>query len=117
MSDIFWKNLELPEPDFQLNIKGNGVVDTIGKTLLALNEVLQNNPFDLVVVFGDVNATAAGAISAVQSGLKVMHVEAGLRSYDRRMPEEINRVITDHVADYLMVSGTRRDEQPGKRRI
>lgn len=104
MSDIFWKNLELPEPDFQLNIKGNGVVDTIGKTLLALNEVLQNNPFDLVVVFGDVNATAAGAISAVQSGLKVMHVEAGLRSYDRRMPEEINRVITDHVADYLMVS-------------
>ncbi len=116
MSDIFWKNLELPAPDFQLNIKGNGVVDIIGKTLLGLNEVIQNNHFDLVIVFGDVNATAAGAIAAVQSGLRVMHVEAGLRSFDRNMPEEINRVITDHVADYLMVSepaGMRNLEKEG----
>jgi UDP-N-acetylglucosamine 2-epimerase (non-hydrolysing) len=104
MSDIFWKNLELPTPHFQLNIKGNGVVDIIGKTLLGLNEVIQKNHFDLVVVFGDVNATVAGAIAAAQSRLKIMHVEAGLRSFDRSMPEEINRIITDHVADYLMVS-------------
>jgi UDP-N-acetylglucosamine 2-epimerase (non-hydrolysing) len=104
MSDIFWQNLELPEPDFQLNVKGNGVVDIIGKTLLGLNEIIQHNRFDLVVVFGDVNATVAGAIAAAQSRLKVMHVEAGLRSFDRDMPEEINRIITDHVSDYLMVS-------------
>jgi UDP-N-acetylglucosamine 2-epimerase (non-hydrolysing) len=104
MSDIFWQNLELPPPDFQLNIQGDGVVDTIGKTILGINEVLLNNRFDLVIVFGDVNATAAGAIAAVQSQLKVMHVEAGLRSFDRSMPEEINRIITDHISNFLMVS-------------
>ena len=104
MSDIFWESLELPQPDFQLNIKGSGVADTIGKTILGINEILSKENFDLVVVFGDVNATAAGAIVAVQSRIKLMHVEAGLRSYDRDMPEEINRVITDHIADYLMVS-------------
>ena len=104
MSDIFWQNLELPSPDFQLNIKGNGVVDTIGKTLLGINEIIGQQHFDLVIVFGDVNATAAGAIAGAQSRIPVMHVEAGLRSFDRDMPEEINRVITDHVSDYLMVS-------------
>ena len=104
MSDIFWQNLEIPAPDFQLNVKGDGVVDTIGKTLLGVNEVIKNNSFDLAIVFGDVNATAAGALAGAQSGIKVMHVEAGLRSFDRTMPEEVNRVITDHVADWLMVS-------------
>jgi UDP-N-acetylglucosamine 2-epimerase (non-hydrolysing) len=104
MSDIFWQNLELPAPDFQLNIKGSGVVDTIGKTLLGINEIVSKQHFDLVIVFGDVNATAAGAIAGAQSRIPVMHVEAGLRSFDRDMPEEINRVITDHVSDYLMVS-------------
>ncbi len=104
MSDVFWENLELPAPDFQLNIQGEGVVDTIGKTLLGINEVIRSKGLDLVVVFGDVNATAAGAIAAAQSQVKVMHVESGLRSFDRSMPEEINRVITDHVSDFLMVS-------------
>jgi UDP-N-acetylglucosamine 2-epimerase (non-hydrolysing) len=116
MSDIFWQNLELPTPDFQLNIKGMGVVDTIGKTLLGINEIIINNKFDLVIVFGDVNATAAGAIAGAQSRIPVMHIEAGLRSYDRDMPEEINRVITDHISDYLMTSepsGIRNLKQEG----
>lgn len=104
MSDIFWQNLELPAPDFQLGIKGNGVADTIGKTILGINEVIQQQAFNLVIVFGDVNATAAGAIVGAQSRIPVIHVEAGLRSFDRDMPEEINRIITDHVSDYLMVS-------------
>jgi len=104
MSDVFWQNLQLPSPDFQLNIKGNGVVDTIGKTILGINEVIRQNHFDLLIVFGDVNATAAGAIAGSQSRIPVMHVEAGLRSFDRDMPEEINRVITDHISDYLMIS-------------
>ncbi len=104
MSDIFWQNLELPSPDFQLNIKGAGVADTIGKTILGINEVVQANQFDLMVVFGDVNATAAGAIVGAQTRIPVMHVEAGLRSFDRNMPEETNRVITDHISDFLMVS-------------
>ncbi|AEW02993.1 UDP-N-acetylglucosamine 2-epimerase [Niastella koreensis] len=104
MSDVFWQNLELPAPDFQLGVKGSGVADTIGKTILGINEVVQQHKFDLVIVFGDVNATAAGAIVGAQSRVPVMHVEAGLRSFDRDMPEEINRIITDHVSDYLMVS-------------
>lgn len=104
MSDVFWKNLELPSPDFQLNIKGNGVADTIGKTILGINEVVGQNSFDLLIVFGDVNATAAGAIVGAQSRIPVMHVEAGLRSFDRDMPEEINRIMTDHVSDFLMIS-------------
>lgn len=104
MSDIFWQNLELPAPDFQLNIKGTGVVDTIGKSILGINEVIKNNLFDLIIVFGDVNATVAGAIAGVQSHIPVMHVEAGLRSFDREMPEEINRIITDHICNYLIVS-------------
>jgi UDP-N-acetylglucosamine 2-epimerase (non-hydrolysing) len=104
MSDIFWQSLELPSPDFQLNIKGTGVVDTIGRTILGINQIIQQDKFDLIIVFGDVNATAAGAIAGSQSRIPVMHVEAGLRSFDRDMPEEINRVITDHISDYLMVS-------------
>jgi len=104
MSDIFWQNLELPNPDFQLNIQGNGVPDTIGKTILGINDIIRQHSFDLVVVFGDVNATVAGAIVGSQSRIPVMHVEAGLRSFDRDMPEEINRVITDHISDHLMVS-------------
>jgi UDP-N-acetylglucosamine 2-epimerase (non-hydrolysing) len=104
MSDIFWQNLQLPKPDHSLNIQGSGVADTIGKTILGINEVIKNEKFDLIIVFGDVNATAAGAITGSQSRIPVMHVEAGLRSYDRNMPEEINRVIADHVSDFLMVS-------------
>ena len=104
MSDIFWQNLELPPADFKLEVKGNGVADTIGKTIVAVAEIFVQQQFDLVIVFGDVNATAAGAIAAAQAQIPVMHVEAGLRSFDRTMPEEINRVITDHVSDWLMVS-------------
>lgn len=104
MSDSFFECLELPTPDFILNVRGSNVPETIGKTIIAVNEVLLANSFNLVIVFGDVNATVAGAISAVQSGIKLMHVEAGLRSFDKRMPEEVNRVLTDSIADYLMVS-------------
>jgi UDP-N-acetylglucosamine 2-epimerase (non-hydrolysing) len=104
MSDTFWHSLNLPEPDFKLNTSGGNVSDIIGKTILGLSEILKNNKFDCVIVFGDVNATVAGAITSVQSGIKLMHVEAGLRSYDRRMPEEINRIITDHISDVLFVS-------------
>lgn len=104
MSDVFWENLSIPEPDYRLDIKGDGVVDIIGKTILGINGVIRETKFDAVVVFGDVNATVAGAIVAAQSGIKLIHVEAGLRSFDRDMPEEINRVITDHISDSLMVS-------------
>ncbi len=104
MSDVFWDSLQIPSPTFSLNVRGTNVPDTIGKTIIAINEVVVNNSFDLIVVFGDVNATVAGAITASQNGVKVAHIEAGLRSFDRRMPEEINRMITDKISDYLFVS-------------
>jgi UDP-N-acetylglucosamine 2-epimerase (non-hydrolysing) len=104
MSDIFWEYLELPSPKFSLGIRAGSVPEAIGATTVAIAKVLQENHFDLVVVFGDVNGTVAGAIAAVQLGIKVMHVEAGLRSFDRSMPEEVNRVITDHISNFLMVS-------------
>lgn len=104
MSDIFWSCLELPPPDFNLKVSGKSTAEAIGKTTVAIAEILDHNRFDLIVVFGDVNATAAGAIAGVQAGIQVMHVEAGLRSFDKTMPEEVNRIITDHVSDFLMVS-------------
>lgn len=106
MSASFWECLELPDPDFDLKISAGNVPDTIGKTIIGINKLLNENTFNLVIVVGDVNATVAGAIAAAQNGIKVMHVESGLRSFDRTMPEEINRVITDHVSDLLMVSET-----------
>lgn len=104
MSDVFWSCLKLPPPDFDLKISGRSVAETIGRTTVAIAEVIDRDPFDLMVVFGDVNATVAGAIAGVQAGIKVMHVEAGLRSFDKTMPEEVNRLMTDQVSDFLMVS-------------
>ena len=104
MSDVFWQLLDLPTPDFMLDCSGAGVSEIIGKTILALNKVFIENTFNLVVVFGDVNATLAGAIVSSQHNIQLMHVEAGLRSFDRTMPEEINRVLTDHLSDHLMVT-------------
>ena len=104
MSDSFWQSLDIPTPNFNLHISGQGVSDTIGKSIIGISDVLKHEQFDGIVVFGDVNATVAGAIAGAQSGIKVIHVEAGLRSFDRRMPEEINRVITDHISDFLFVS-------------
>ena len=104
MSEVFWENLDLPKPDFSLAISGASVNQLIGKTLVALDEVVNANHFDGIVVFGDVNATAAGAICAAQNKVPLFHIEAGLRSFDKRMPEENNRIIADHLSDYLFVS-------------
>lgn len=104
MSDSFWDLLEIPSPDYMLGCKGANSTEIIGRTIIALNEVLLSEKFDVVIVFGDVNATVSGAIVSSHHRVKVIHVEAGLRSFDRDMPEEVNRVITDHISDYLMVS-------------
>ena len=106
MSDIFWEYLDLPNPDYALGVGGGTVPEVIGNTTIALSKLIssENPKFNLVIVFGDVNATVSGAITASQLGVPVMHVEAGLRSFDRTMPEEINRIITDHISNYLMVS-------------
>lgn len=101
MSDVFFRELAIPEPDVFLGVgSGNHGAQT-GAIIARYEEILLQNPPALALVFGDVNSTMACAIAAVKLGVPTGHVEAGLRSFDRTMPEEINRVVTDHLADLL----------------
>jgi UDP-N-acetylglucosamine 2-epimerase (non-hydrolysing) len=104
MSDIFFNQLELPKPDFYLGIGGGSHTYQKAHVMLKFEEILKEEKPDLVLVVGDVNATAACSIVAVKMGIPVAHVEAGLRSGDRRMPEEINRIITDAISNYLFIT-------------
>jgi UDP-N-acetylglucosamine 2-epimerase (non-hydrolysing) len=102
MSDVFFADLEIPAPDVSLGIgSGSHGVQT-GTMLAALDPVLAEHRPDWVLVYGDTNSTLAGTLSAVKSHLPVAHLEAGLRSFNRMMPEEHNRVLTDHAADLLL---------------
>ena len=104
MSDIFFKQLELPKPDFYLGIGGGSHTYQKANVMLAFEKIINEEKPDLVLVVGDVNATAACSITAVKMGVRCVHVEAGLRSGDRTMPEEINRIITDSISDGLFVT-------------
>lgn len=104
MSDIFFNQLELPQPHYYLGIGGGSHTQTTANIMLKFEKVLQQDRPDLVVVVGDVNSTLACALVAVKMGIPTAHVEAGLRSGDRTMPEEINRLATDAIVDYLFVT-------------
>jgi UDP-GlcNAc3NAcA epimerase len=101
MSDVFFRELDLPPPDVNLGVGSAGHAAQTARMLEALEPVLLDQRPDLVLVYGDTNSTLAGAITAAKLNLPLAHVEAGFRSYDRAMPEEINRVLTDHVSTYL----------------
>ncbi|HZT41922.1 MAG TPA: UDP-N-acetylglucosamine 2-epimerase (non-hydrolyzing) [Chthonomonadaceae bacterium] len=104
MSTLFFTELGLPQPDVYLGVgSGSHAVQT-AKVMIAFDEVLDQNPTDVVLVVGDVNSTLACALVSVKRGIKVAHVEAGLRSGDRSMPEEINRVLTDQISDFLFIT-------------
>lgn len=106
MSAIFFRELELPKPDFYLGVGGGSHAEQTAKIMIEFEKVLVSEMPDLVIVVGDVNSTIACSLVAVKLGIKVAHVEAGLRSNDRSMPEEINRILTDTISDYLFVTET-----------
>ena len=101
MSDTFFQNLGLPEPDIHLNIGSGTHAEQTGGVMIAYEKELLRHTPHLVIVVGDVNSTVACALAAVKLGIKTAHLEAGLRSFDRTMPEEINRIVTDSIADFL----------------
>jgi len=102
MSAVFFSELGLPEPDHDLGVNGTGNSEQTAAMLAALAPVLADATPDVVLVYGDTNSTLAGGLAAAQAGIPVAHVEAGMRSFDRRMPEELNRVLTDHLATLLL---------------
>ena len=101
LDTVFFDRLELPPPDRNLGIGSGRHGEQTGEMIAGIERVLLEGEFETVLVQGDTNSTLAGAIAASKLDLSVGHVEAGLRSYDRKMPEEINRILTDHVADHL----------------
>jgi UDP-N-acetylglucosamine 2-epimerase (non-hydrolysing) len=101
MDKIFFKELNLPSPNYNLNVGSGTHGEQTAKMLEGIEKILMNEKPNIVIVQGDTNTVLAGALASSKLKIKVAHVEAGLRSYDRNMPEEINRVLTDHVSDYL----------------
>ena len=101
MSAVFFKEMQIPNPKYNLNINGLGHGAMTGQMLEAIEKVLLDEKPDAVVVFGDTNSTIAGALAAKKLNIKVIHVEAGLRSFNTQMPEEINRILTDRISDLL----------------
>ncbi len=101
MAGAFFAELDLPRPDHSLGIGGGGHAEQTARMLLALEPILLAERPQAVLIYGDTNSTLAGAIVASKLGIPVAHVEAGLRSFDRRMPEELNRVVADHLSTWL----------------
>ena len=117
MSQVFFQDLKLPQPDIYLGVGSGTHAEQTGKIMIEFEKILFKEKPGLVVVVGDVNSTLAAALAAVKLHIPVAHVEAGLRSYDRDMPEEINRTLTDHISDYLFTTSSYDDDNLKKENI
>ena len=117
MSKIFFKDLEIPQPDIYLGVGSGTHAEQTAKVMIKFEKALFKEKPDLVMVVGDVNSTLAAALCAVKLHIPLAHVEAGLRSYDRKMPEEINRVVVDVLSDYLFTPSQDADENLKKEGI
>jgi len=102
MSDVFFREMRMPKPAYELGIAGGLHGQMTGRQLEAIEQVLVGERPDMVLVYGDTNSTIAGALAGAKLHIPVAHVESGLRSYNKHMPEEINRIATDHVSDLLL---------------
>lgn len=101
MSNVFFDELEIPAPKYNLNIHGGGHGDMTGRMLQAIEPIVAKERPEVILVYGDTNSTLAGALTAAKLLIRLAHVEAGLRTGERRMPEEVNRIVTDHLSDWL----------------
>jgi UDP-GlcNAc3NAcA epimerase len=112
LSRVFFDELELPRPDHHLDLGGGTNTAQTARMLAALEPLVTDERPDVLLVYGDTNSTLAGALAGAQLGVPVAHVEAGMRSYDRTMPEELNRVVADHASSLLLCSSERAAETP-----
>ncbi|MGZ3691580.1 MAG: non-hydrolyzing UDP-N-acetylglucosamine 2-epimerase [Pseudobdellovibrio sp.] len=110
MSDVFFNELGIPAPQFHLGIHGGTHGEMTGKMLEGAEKIFLKEKPDLVLVYGDTNSTLAGALAAAKLHIPVAHVEAGLRSFNKKMPEEVNRILTDQISDYLFTPTSVADE-------
>ena len=104
MSEIFFDELNIPKPQYNLGVGSGSHAEQTSKIMLRCEAIFTAEEVDYVIVYGDVNSSMAAALTAVKLNIPIIHIESGLRSFDKKMPEEINRIITDHLADTLFVT-------------
>lgn len=114
LSDIFFEQLEIPRPDVSLEVGSGSHAKQTAEIMIRFEETVLEHKPDWVMVYGDINSTVAAALVAAKLGIKVAHVEAGLRSFDREMPEELNRLVTDQLSDLLLTTSPEAEQNLAK---